>query len=156
MKSIRLIASLFTLSLLLGCKPSAEKSASETTPTTNQPLANAQLAAKDAATPIKEYNFGQKTEFIMAMREQLAALKQSMDELSAKIEKSSEAVKAEAAPKFAVLREQATQLNKQLDEISEATLSTWDVMKAETEKSYDKLKDGIAQSRQAVSDKIAP
>ena len=157
MKNTLLITSLLAVALALGCKPSVADPADKTSEkTTAQQVEKVEVATKDAAVQIKEYTFGQKTEFVMAMKEQLTALNQGMDELSVKIEKASEAVKAEAAPKFAALREKATQLTKQVDEISNATLPTWNVMKADTEKAYAELKDGIAQLRQAVSDKIAP
>jgi len=155
MKNTLLITSL--LAVALGCKPSAADPAEKTSEkTTAQQLEKVEVATKDTAVAIKEYTFGQKTEFVMAMKEQLTALNQAMDELSVKIERASEAVKAEAAPKFAALREKAARLTKQVDEMSNATLPTWNVMKADTEKACAELKDGIAQSRQAVSDKIAP
>ena len=151
------MTTLLVIALALGCKPSAAKSASETTEkTTTQQLNNAAVETKDPAAQIKEYTFGQKTEFVMAMRAQLVELNQGIDELTVKTEKSSEAVKAEAAPKIAELREKAAKLGKQIDEISGATLPTWNVMKADAEKTYTELKDGIVQSRQAVSDKVAP
>ena len=46
--------------------------------------------------------------------------------LSAKIEHSSDAAKAEAKPKLQALRDQAAGLNKQLDDAKNATESTWD------------------------------
>jgi len=157
MKNTLLITSLLAVALALGCKPSAADPAEKTSEkTTAQQLEKVEVATKDTAVAIKEYTFGQKTEFVMAMKEQLTALNQAMDELSVKIERASEAVKAEAAPKFAALREKAARLTKQVDEMSNATLPTWNVMKADTEKACAELKDGIAQSRQAVSDKIAP
>ena len=66
------------------------------------------------------------------------------------------AVKAEAKPKLQALREKADQLGKQLDEVKNATESTWDSVKSGTRKAYDALKEGFQQSRQWVSDKIAP
>jgi len=156
MKNTLLIASFLAIAVTLGCKPSGEKPVAQSTETTAQQLEKAQTATKEAAQEIKDYTFGQKTEFVMSMRAQLADLDKGLDELSVKIEKSSEAVQAEAKPKLAVLREQAEKLKKQLQEASDATLSTWSVIKADTEKAYASLKDGLAQSRQAVSDKIAP
>ena len=50
------------------------------------------------------------------MKVQLAEINKDLDELSAKIEKSSDAVKAEATPKLNALREQAAKLNGQLAE----------------------------------------
>jgi len=43
-----------------------------------------------------------------------SSLNQDLDQLAAKIEKSSEAVKAAAKPKLQALREQAAKLNQQL------------------------------------------
>ena len=79
-----------------------------------------------------------------------------LDQLQAKVDKSSDAFQAEAKPKLQALRDQADQLKKQLDATGNATESTWDSVKSATQKAYDSLKDGFNQSRQWVSDKIAP
>ena len=79
-----------------------------------------------------------------------------LDQLAAKIEKSSDTAKAEAKPKLDALRGQAAKLNKKLDEARNATESTWDDVKAGFKKGYAELKDGFNQARQWVSDKIAP
>jgi hypothetical protein len=90
------------------------------------------------------------------MEKQLAELNRELDQLSAKVEKSSDAAKAEARPKLQALRDQAAKLNKQLDEARNATESTWDDVKAGFTKGYAEVKDGFNQARQWVSDKIAP
>jgi ElaB/YqjD/DUF883 family membrane-anchored ribosome-binding protein len=90
------------------------------------------------------------------MQGQLDTLNKDLDQLSAKIDSSSDAVKAEAKPKLQALRDQAAQLNKQLDEAKNATESTWDSVKSGFQKAYDATKDGFNQARQWVSDKIAP
>jgi ElaB/YqjD/DUF883 family membrane-anchored ribosome-binding protein len=90
------------------------------------------------------------------MQGQLDALNKDLDELSAKIDSSSDAVKAEAKPKLQALRDQAAQLNKQLDDAKNATESTWDSVKAGFTKAYDATKNGFNEARQWVSDKIAP
>jgi len=156
MKKILFFTPFLVAVLALSCRPAAEKPASQTTEPPTQKSEKDQIVAKDTTMPVREYNFGQKTEFVMAMREQLADLNRKMGELAVKIEKSSEAVQSEAKPKFAALSEKAAQLKKQLDEISDATLSTWNVMKDETDKAFAALKDGLAQSNQVVSDKVAP
>ena len=48
------------------------------------------------------------------------------------------------------------QLNKQLDDAKNATESTWDSVKNGFQKAYAATKDGFQQSRQWLSDKIAP
>jgi small-conductance mechanosensitive channel len=125
---------------------------------TSQQIDKLQADTKEAAQELKEkdYNFSQKAEFTEKMESHLAAINKSLDDLEAKIEKGSDAVKAEAKPKLKALRDQAGQLNKHLDEAKNATESTWDNVKAGTKKSYEALKDGFEQSRQWISEKIAP
>jgi methyl-accepting chemotaxis protein len=124
--------------------------------TTSQNIEKVQTETKQAAQDMKDYTFAQKAEFVKTMQGQLDALNKDLDELSAKIDSSSDAVKAEAKPKLQALRDQAAQLNKQLDEAKNATESTWDSVKAGFQKAYDATKDGLNQARQWVSDKIAP
>jgi cytochrome c556 len=124
--------------------------------TTAQQLDKAQEKTKEAAQDMKDFTFAQKTEFVEKMQGQLAALNREVDQLAAKIEKSSEAVKIEARPKLQALREQTARLNTQLDEARNATESTWDSVKSSFKKGYEASKDGFNQARQWVSDKIAP
>ena len=124
--------------------------------TASQQIEKVQAEMKKAAQDMKDYTFAQKAEFTEKMQGQLAAINADLDQLSAKIEKSSDAVKAEAKPKLQVLRDQTAQLNKQLDEVKNATESTWDSVKTGFKKGYEATKDGFNQARQWVSDKIAP
>ena len=97
--------------------------------TTSQQLDKVQAETKQAAQDMKDYTYAQKAEFVETMQAQLAALNRDLDQLSAKVETSSDAMKAEAQPKLQVLRDQMAQLNKQLDEARNATESTWDSVK---------------------------
>jgi ElaB/YqjD/DUF883 family membrane-anchored ribosome-binding protein len=124
--------------------------------TTSQQIETVKTETKQAAQDMKDYTFAQKAEFVKTMQIQLDALNKDLDQLAAKIESSSDAVKAEAKPKLQALRDQAAQLNKQLDDAKNATESTWDSVKAGCSKAYDATKDGFNQARQWVSDKIAP
>ena len=124
--------------------------------TTSQQLENVKTETKQAAQDMKDYTFAQKAEFVKQMQGQLDALNKDLDQLAAKIDSSSDAVKAEAKPKLQALRDQAAQLNKQLDEARNATESTWDSVKNGFKKAYEATKDGFNQARQWVSDKIAP
>ena len=124
--------------------------------TTSQQLENVKSETKEAAQDMKDYTFAQKAEFVKQMQGQLDALNKDLDQLAAKIDSSSDAVKAEAKPKLQALRDQAAQLNKQLDEARNATESTWDSVKNGFQKAYETTKDGFNQARQWVSDKIAP
>ena len=150
MKHKKLVISLLTVAAFaVACKPSEEKS-------TQQQLDKVKTETKEAAQDMKDYTFAQKAQFVEKMQGQLTGLNRDLDQLAARIEKSSDAVKAEAKPKLQALRDQTAQLNKQLDEVKNATESTWDSVKNGFKKAYDALKEGFQQSRQWVSDKIAP
>ena len=124
--------------------------------TTSQQIETVKTETKEAAQDMKDYTFAQKAEFTEKMQSQLADINKDLDALAAKIESSSDTVKADAKPKLQALRDQAAQLNKQLDDAKNATESTWDSVKAGFSKAYDATKDGFNQARQWLSDKIAP
>ena len=124
--------------------------------TTSQQMDKVQTETTQAAQDMKSYTFAQKAEFVKTMQSQLDTLNKDLDQLSAKIDSSNDAVKAEAKPKLQVLRDQAAKLNQQLADAQNATESTWDSVKAGFQKAYDATKDGFNQTRQWVSDKIAP
>jgi len=124
--------------------------------TTSQQIDKVQTETKQAAEDMKDYTFAQKAEFVKAMQGQLTTLNQDLDKLSAKVDSSSDAIKAEARPKLQALRDQAAKLNQQLADAQNATESTWDDVKAGYQKAYDALAQSFTEARQWVSDKIAP
>ena len=124
--------------------------------TTAQQIDKVQSETSQAAQNMKNYTFAQKAEFVSTMQTQLNVLNQDLDKLSAKIDSSSDAVKAEARPKLQALRDQAAKLNQQLADVSNATESTWDSVKAGSQKAWDALTKSFSDARQWVSDKIAP
>ena len=124
--------------------------------TASQQIDKVEAKTKDAVLDMKDYTFAQKADFTEKMQSQLAAINRDLDQLAAKVEKSSDAAKAEATPKLQALRERSGQLNKQLEDVKNATESTWDSAKAGSKKAYNELKDGFQQARQWVSEKIAP
>jgi len=99
---------------------------------------------------MKDYAYAQKTEFVATMQRQLDEINRDLDQLAAKIEKTSDAVKADAEPKLQALRDQAAKLRKHLDVAKNATESTWDDVKAGFTKGYSELKDGFNQSPEAA------
>ena len=150
------IASFVVAAFAVGCKPSEEKVAADSREATAKQIDKVKKETKEAAQEMKDYAYAQKAEFVAKMQTQLADLHKELDQLAAKIEKSSDAAKAEAKPKIEALREQAARLTKQLDVAKDATESTWNDVKAGFKKGYGELKDGFQQARQWVSDKIAP
>ena len=91
--------------------------------TTSQQLDKVQADTKQAAQDMKDYTFAQKSAFVETMQAQLAALNRDLDQLSAKVEKSSDAIKAEAQPKLQALRDQMAQLMSDLNAPSAAATS---------------------------------
>lgn len=150
MKHIKLTITFLALTAFaVGCKPSEEKA-------TSQQIEQIAQETKEAAEEMKDYTYTQKAEFVENMRNQLAEINRDLDQLSAKVEKSSDAAKAEAKPKLQVLRDQTARLTKQLDDARSATESTWEDVKTGFKKGYSELKDSFNQTRQWMSDKIAP
>jgi DNA anti-recombination protein RmuC len=124
--------------------------------TTSQQMDKVAAETKEAAHDLKDYSYAQKAEFVAKRQNQLDEINRELDQLAVKIEKSSDAAKAEARPKYQALREKADRLGKQLDEVRKSSESTWDSVKAGSAKAYDELKDSFSQARQWLSDKIAP
>jgi len=124
--------------------------------TASQQIAKVQTDVKQAAQDMKDYTFAERAEFLKSMQTQLDALNQDLDELSAKVDSSSDAVKADAKPKLQALREQAAKLKEQLTGVQNATESTWDSVKAGTKKAYDSVENSFKEAREWLSDKIAP
>jgi chromosome segregation ATPase len=127
-----------------------------TSPSVPQQVETIKTETKQAAQDMKDYTFAQKDEFVKYMQGQLTTLNQDLDKLAAKIDSSSDAVKAEAKPKLQALRDQAATLNQQLADASNATESTWDSVKAGTKNAYTAVQKSFNDARQWVSDKIAP
>lgn len=124
--------------------------------TTSQQIDKVQAETKEAAQDMKDYTYAQKDEFVKTMQAELATLNQDIDALSAKIDGSSDAIKADAKPKLQALRDQAAKLNQQLADVQNATESTWNSVKADSKKAYTALANSVTEARQWVSEKIAP
>ena len=125
---------------------------------TSQQMDNVREKTAAAAQDLKErdYTYSQKAEYTAQMQTRLDEINKELDLLEARIEKSSDAAKAEAKLKLQALREQSARLKSQLVDVENATESTWDSVKAGSKKAYAVLADGFQQARQWVSDKIAP
>lgn len=143
----RIFAFLALTGLALGCNKEQ---------TTSQQMEPVRTDTMTTARDLKDYTFAQKAEFTEKMRSQLAEINKDMDALTAKIEKSDDAIKAEAKPRLEALRDQAAKLNVSLDEVGNATESTWETFKSGTRNAYDALAESFQQSREWLSEKIAP
>jgi chromosome segregation ATPase len=161
MKTKTAVTLLAVAAFVVGCKPAADKSSAEinlnaATEKVETKARETAEATKELATARKEYAYAQRAEFVTEKQAELAAINRDLDALSAKVEVSSDTMKAEAKPKIQALRDQSALLNKQLDSAKDATESTWGSVKTASSKAYDDLKDGFTKARQWVSEKIAP
>jgi cytochrome c556 len=148
MKTKTMLPLLFAVTaLVVGCNKE---------PSTAQQIENIKAETKEAAHDMKDYTFAQKAEFAEHMKHQLAEINRDLEQLAAKIEKSSDDAKAKAKPKFQALRDQEAELKHQLEKVQDATESTWSDVKAAFKKGCNEMKDGFQDARQWVSDKIAP
>jgi hypothetical protein len=153
----RLAITFLTITVFaVGCKPSTEQPTTENPKATAEQFARVKQETNRAAQEMKDYAYAQKAEFVAAMQRQLDEINRELDQLAAKIEKSSDAAKAEAKPRLQALRDQTAKLTQQLSEAGNATESTWGDVKAGFNKGYSELKDGFQAARQWLSDKIAP
>ena len=154
MKRTLTITFLSAAAFAVGCNSQVEESAP---PTNIQAAADkAKVETKEAAQAIKEYAYAQRAELVKEMQSESAAMHAELDRLAEKIESAKEPAKAEAQAKIKALREKADALNKQLDEAKDATESTWDSIRSTSRKSYEELKESFQESRQWLSEKIAP
>ena len=131
----------------VNCKKSA---------TSSQQLDKVQDKTTEAAREMKDYVYAQKDEFILTMKARLADLNRDLDQLTVRIERSSDVIKADAKPKLDALLAQIAVLNKQLDQVASASESSWDNAKGDFRESYEVSKNEFQRARQWLSEKIAP
>ena len=124
--------------------------------TASEQLDRVQAKTADVAQDMRDYTYVQKDEFLAKMRSQLADLNRELDELAAKVEKSSATVRADAQLRIDALRGQTARLNRQLDDATNASESSWDKFKADVRRTHDASKEDFKQARQWLSEKIAP
>jgi molecular chaperone GrpE (heat shock protein) len=156
--TIPVIAFLIVAAIAVGCKSTDDKPAlgPKQSETVAQQLDKAKTEAKEAAQAMQDYAYAQKAEFVDKMKRELADIRDELDQLSAKVDRSSGAAKADAKIKLEAVREKWTQAKNQLDQAEGATESTWDDVKGGFKKMYAELKESFENTRQWLSDKVEP
>ena len=112
--------------------------------------------AKAVSEDLDSYTYAQRTTFTEKMQAQLDQLNTDLDSLSHKVEKSQGPAKDEAAKKLAILRAQSVDIAQRLQKASSSDESGWSDIKSGIRKGYQEFKDSMHDTRQWVSDKIAP
>lgn len=124
--------------------------------TTSQRLDNVEDRTDATDLDIENYTYDQKAQFVQTMEIRLAEINQELNEISAKLERSSEETRAEAQPKLRALRDQSATLSRQLEEVKNASESKWEDVKIRSQETFESLEEGFQESRQWLSEKIAP
>jgi hypothetical protein len=117
--------------------PAPQPSASSDT-TGGNPLVL--VVSQDATQPlpeVKDYSYAQKDDYFKAMQTELDELNQTLAQLSAKIQRGSDATKAAAQPKLDSVQLQINQLSDALDSAKSATESIWGDAKASVQRAND-------------------
>jgi len=156
---IRVITFLFVATtLLVGCgsadKESGDESRQSETAAAKRDRAKAET--KEAAQAVQDYAHTEKDEFIDQMRKELVTIREELDSLSDKIDRTSGAAKSEAQAQLESVRQKWAEAQRQLDEAESVPDSTWDDAKAVAKKSYVELKSSFEKTREWLSEKIAP
>jgi chromosome segregation ATPase len=156
--TILVISFLLVAACAVGCKSTDGKSAAEAKHHEDAAaqLDKAKTETKEAAQAVQDYAYAQKAEFVEKMKKELADIQEELDRLSAKVERSNGAAKADAEAKLEVVREKWAQAKKQLDQTESATESTWNDVESAFKKLYGELKDSFEKTRQWLSDTIKP
>ena len=144
------ISQLAPVLLLAALVAACNKSAPDSDATVAQQFDKAKQDTAQAAQDFKNYTFAQKDEFVKKMQPELDELNTELAQLSAKIDRASDTVKAEAKPKLDALRAQVAALGVDLDQAKNATASTWDDVKAGAQKALDATTESFKEAGQWI------
>lgn len=142
-----ILVSLGILSSALGCKKDPEVS---------DTMDRLKSEAKQIAAELDDKTFAQRAEFSDRMEKHIASLKVELNELEARVQKTSGTVKEESLARIKELRAKTSQLDTHLEAIKRASESTWESVKAGSKKALSEAQDQFKQMRQKLSEKIAP
>jgi uncharacterized protein YicC (UPF0701 family) len=139
-----------------GCNPSNRSETEATVKPIDQQMDQVESSVDQAADELNAYTYAQRQTFITKMEALSAGLTRQLDELTASVERSSAAVKADAEPRLARLKTQRDAIDEQLSAVKSANASTWERTKATTAQAYEDLKSGLNETRQWLGEAIAP
>ncbi|MFA6034168.1 MAG: hypothetical protein WC889_14815 [Myxococcota bacterium] len=115
-----------------------------------------QLDGAVKAQESQEFAFRHKAEFVEKMKKELAELQKQLDRLSARVDRSTDTAKADAKAKLEEVREKMVLTRNILTQAEHATEETWEDVKAGITKTFGEMKHSYTDTRQWLSDKIAP
>ena len=141
-----------------GCKPPDTKAA----PVLDQQkaatiqLEKAKVETKQAAEAIADYTYAQKDQFIATMKKELENTQAELARLTTQVENGTQTLKADATIRLDLARAKWMRARDELKQADNATNSTWEQIKGGFKSAYGEMHDNVAQTRQWLSEKIAP
>jgi hypothetical protein len=111
---------------------------------------------REAVAAVQNYAYAQKAEFVSQMNIELGKAQVELDRLSAKVESSAGSAKIDAQAKLTAAQEKWTQAKNQLSQAEKASEPTWNEMKSGFANSYNELNSSLDDTRQWLSEKLAP
>jgi hypothetical protein len=149
---------LLAAALAMGCKATPERPTNDVKPddTAATQLVRAKVETQEAAQAMVDYAYARKTEFVAKMNRELIILQEDLDRLGAKVESSAGTAKADAKARLETVREKYAKTKTLLAQTESATESTWNGAAGGFRQSYVALRNSVDETRQWLSDKIAP
>jgi peptidoglycan hydrolase CwlO-like protein len=156
--TMRIMTLLFTGLVFLSCKADKDVSKTQSNGGENadQRLKEAKDSTLKAAHAVEKYGYARKEQFVGAMNRELADIQSEIDKVSAEIESTSGAAKAEAQEKLKVLRRKWSEARGELDRAGNATEEAWEDVEDNFNKRRGELKTDFNEFRVWMAEKIAP
>jgi len=123
---------------------------------TRTDLRESSLENKQGAVLAPENSYAQKTVYIDQMKRDMSDIQKDMDDLSAQVEKTNDAARADAKVKLEALRQKWEQAKNRLDQAENSTEVAWSDTRVGFRTAYSDLQDSIKNMRQWLSDKLEP
>jgi hypothetical protein len=120
------------------------------------PALQSEIVQAETRQIMNDFTFGQPTESLKSMQQQVNDLKQILDCIAGQFESPSGVRNAGAATRLQALRDQAAHLDLSLAGAEPASEPSWDGVKSGLRKSTASASRGFQEVRQWLSDKIAP
>jgi len=114
------------------------------------------LENNQGAVLAPENSYAQKTVYVDQMKRDMSDIQKDIDDLSAQVEKTNDAARADAKVRLEALRQKWEQAKNRLDQAENSTEVAWSDTRVGFRTAYSDLQDSIKNMRQWLSDKLEP
>ena len=110
--------------------------------------------AASGSPSTEDYVYARKAEYVARMKADLQLMEAELNRMAAKVDGLQDADKRQA--RVDALRGRWAKAKHELELAEDATSETWDGVKTGFRQSYGELKDSVDETREWMSEKIAP